>query len=63
MNKSARYCAKLMLYIACVFLVLWYITPNPSMKFYKPKLDDISKYTYIDENNVCYKYKINEIHS
>lgn len=59
MKYKVKFCA----YVCLVFGILWFMTPRSKTRFYKPKLSDLSKYTYIDENNICYKYTQNEISS
>lgn len=63
MKRSAAYYLRFLLYVLFLFSVLWMVTPASKTKYYKPKLSEIPNYTYIDENNVCYKYKVNEISS
>ena len=61
MKHSKKYWIHFSIYCLATFMILWIITPKTKISSYKPKLEDISKYTYIDENNVCYKYVSNDI--
>ncbi len=38
------------------FMII-YISASPSVVIKHPNLDNIKSTTYIDDNNVCYRYK------
>jgi hypothetical protein len=42
-------------------LVTYIITPVPKTLIKYPTPDNIGKVMYIDDNNVCYKYKMVEV--
>ena len=43
------------------FILVYLTSPKPKIIFKYPTLDNISNMKFIDENNVCYKYKPVEI--
>lgn len=43
------------------FFLVYTTTPKPDIVIKYPTLDDIDNTTYIDEKNMCYKYKPIEV--
>ena len=42
-------------------LVLYFIRPEPQIILVKPNVNENFSNTYIDKNNVCYKYKTKKV--
>ena len=39
------------------FLIIYVIAPPPKIVIKYPNLNNVGKHVYVDDNNVCYKYK------
>ncbi len=47
--------------LAITFFVLYLINPQPEIIIRYPKVDEELSRLYVDDKNVCYRYKTKEI--
>ena len=47
--------------IAITFLVLYLIGPKPKIIIKYPNVDEKLSRLYVDDNNVCYRYKTKKV--
>ena len=47
--------------LACGFFLGYVLSPDPTVLYKYPTLENAGKVSYVDKSGVCYKYKIIEV--
>ena len=50
-----------LLAVLVTFMLLYVFTPKPTILIKYPNIEDVDSPLYIDDNDVCYKYKKQQI--
>jgi hypothetical protein len=51
----------LFLGLFCGFFLVYIITPSPKIVLKYPTIEDVNKTTFVDDDNICYRYYAEEV--